>query len=33
MPGAQPRKNPWVKLADQLARQGTGTQAPGSGKV
>jgi hypothetical protein len=33
MPGAQPRKDPWVKLAQQLRRQGTGTSAPGQGKV
>ena len=33
MPGAQPRKSPWVKLTNQLSRQGTGQPAPGSGKV
>lgn len=33
MPGAKPRKSPWVTLAEQLRRQGTGQSAPGSGKV
>lgn len=33
MPGAKPRKFPWVQVAEQLRRQGTGQQAPGSGKV
>lgn len=33
MPGAKPRPNPWVKLSDQLRRQGTGQAATGSGKV
>lgn len=33
MPGAQPRKDPLVKLAQQLARQATGQAAPASGRV
>jgi hypothetical protein len=34
MPGAQPRKDPWVKVSQQLRRQGMGqSSAPGQGKV
>ena len=33
MPGAQPRKDVWSRIASQLARQATGSQAPGTVKV
>jgi hypothetical protein len=34
MPGAKPRKSPWLILADQLRRQGTGQGTPpGSGRL
>jgi hypothetical protein len=33
MPGAQPRKDPDARVMSQLARQATGSPAPGSVKV
>jgi hypothetical protein len=33
MPGAQPRRDWWTRVASQLRRQGKGSDAPGSGKV